>query len=643
VKPREKPAIYRIASHVPENHPLLEKRRRELTEQGLAPTIIVPLTPELLLEERTEGLPTAYTQPFEELAAKLIGDAEPQRKATIASRFEPLDRTRNEKGKTFEQKVVEVLRLLDFEVEADTHYDGRQIDFIARQRQGLADTVFVGECKAHAKPVGVSDLDALHGRVTAFRRAEPNAQGLLIAEQAFTDTSRDYARSLGLILWTFDELLTRLVNLTGYDNALLRDYEGLDIERLYVEQNVYPETGGGEKIALKALIDRFVDDDSARFQLILGDYGTGKTWFTRKVAAELARAHHEDPTRNRQPVRISLRDAAKAIDLDGILHGHFQRILNRSVNPQSVLRLNEEGRLILIFDAFDEMATQADWEVTRQNFREILRCVSGNAKVILTCRTHYFKDQSFVDKLVKGLPATDLGDKPTELYREVFGREGVRTAYLRGFDSTQMRTYVERACGTQAESVLSLIASSEPLQQIGEKPVLLEMIVKSAPQLERLGRDITVADLYAIYTEEWFERQDWRMRFTRENRRALVEELALRLWGRESAKLHFSELRDVVAEFLPNESKTVQALDAADHEVRTASFLVRDADGNYGFSHRSFLEYFLACALQRKGSAALAIARLSPTVLRFLCDIAKPAALVDLPLCSHQNLPPLGF
>jgi len=631
VRLREKLVIYRVASHVPADGPLRRRRLEELKMQGLAPTVIVPLETDLLLEERIRTMEAdsdpAYTQPFHELAQKLIADAEPERSAANAGRFDPLNVSRQEKGKTFEEKVVEVMRLLDFEVEANTHRDGRQIDFIARQRGVLEDRLFIGECKAHARPVGVADLDALHGRVTAIRREEPNAQGLLIAEQAFTAESREHARKNGLILWTYEELLGRLVNLSGYDQVLLRDYEGLDIERLYVEQDVYPEAGAGERIALRAAIDRFLGHESDRFQLILGDYGTGKTWFTRKVAAELARLHHQEPAVRRQPIRISLRDVAKALDLDGILHSHFQRVLNRSVNPQSVLRLNEEGRLILIFDAFDEMATQADWEVTRQNFREILKCVAGKAKVILTCRTHYFKDQSYVDRLVKGLPAADLGDKPTELFREVFGREGVRTAFLRGFDEAQMRQYVERACGSKADAVLELIAGSEPLQQIGEKPVLLEMIVKSAPQLDRLGRDVTVADLYAIYTEEWFSRQDWRMRFTRDNRRLLVEELALRLWGRESSRLHFTDLRDVVAEFLPDESRTLQTLDAADHEVRTAAFLVRDADGNYGFSHRSFLEYFLACALRRKGADALAIPQLSPPVLRFLGELVPEEML----------------
>ena len=40
------------------------------------------------------------------------------------------------------------------------------------------------------------------------------------------------------------------------------------------------------------------------------------------------------------------------------------------------------------------------------------------------------------------MPTSELADKPTELYREVFGREGVRTAYLRGFDEQQLREYV---------------------------------------------------------------------------------------------------------------------------------------------------------------------------------------------------------
>lgn len=64
--------------------------------------------------------------------------------------------------------------------------------------------------------------------------------------------------------------------------------------------------------------------------------------------------------------------------------------------------------------------------------------------------------------------------------------------------------------------------------------------------------------------------------------------------------------------------------DRVDVELRTAAFLVRSADGYYRFSHKSFLEYFLARhlaqALTDEGAAAKALdlPPLSPEVGEFL-------------------------
>ena len=54
---------------------------------------------------------------------------------------------------------------------------------------------------------------------------------------------------------------------------------------------------------------RYVDDwlrkPGEMFLAVLGDYGTGKTWFTRKLAHDLALRYSKDRGENRQPIRIA--------------------------------------------------------------------------------------------------------------------------------------------------------------------------------------------------------------------------------------------------------------------------------------------------------------------------------------------------
>jgi hypothetical protein len=50
------------------------------------------------------------------------------------------------------------------------------------------------------------------------------------------------------------------------------------------------------------------------------------------------------------------------------------------------------GKLLLIFDGFDEMAARVDRQEMINNFWELAKVVVPGAKVILTCRTEHFPD-----------------------------------------------------------------------------------------------------------------------------------------------------------------------------------------------------------------------------------------------------------
>ncbi len=540
------------------------------------------------------------------------------------------------RGRTFEENVTDLLRLMDYEVEWNTLSDGRQVDFIARKRDPLGEVCYVGECKDHRRPSGVDDLDPLHSRLASFRKKElDSAQGLLVTRAGFTAEAKAQAPGIGITLRTYDDLLNGLVDLRAYQAGLIQDVEGTDIERLYIEPDLWPEEDPKPR-PLAGYIEKWLADSEATHLTLLGDYGTGKTWFTRKLAFDLARRYRQDPSRNRQPIRINLRDVAKAFTLENLLFDHFQSQTGRPINPKSILHLLAAGQLVLILDGFNEMATQSSWEDTLGNFRQLARAAEGDAKVILTCRTHYFKDESQMRELLEG-GKPQLSAEGTLLYREVFGRKGFRVGYLSDFTPEQVQEYLRRAGGERAGEIGRLVENTPSLKQIAGRPVLLDMIVQSAPKLASLDRPVKVAHLYEVYTEEWFRRQDWRLRLTLEGRTALVQELAVKLWETEGARIHYRELADVLAGLMRDRITTERELEMADYEVRTASFLTRDGAGHYGFSHRSFLEFFLAARLARvlqeagddyaRLAEALRLRPLSKEVLEFLRDLAGTETL----------------
>jgi WD40 repeat protein/MinD-like ATPase involved in chromosome partitioning or flagellar assembly len=614
-----------VASMVPgqEDAKLLETRRAQLREMGLAPDFEIPFQSALLLHEEFNSAGQAE---FGRLADRLL-EMIPGKVAPPPSSLDRTPDSRQERGRKFEDKVAAVLRLMDMEVEQNAIVAGRQVDMLAHGKSGLQEIRYVVECKDHRKPTGADDLDSLHSRVVAYQREQPGAQGLLVSAKGFTAEARANAAKLpGILLKTYDELLDQLINLGPYNATLIQDVAGQTIERLYVEQDVYPDENP-QPVALFEHVDRWMADPESTFLTILGDYGTGKTWFTRMQAYRQAQKLRGDAARERQPVRIDLRTVAKAIDLENILFYHFQKETGRAINPKAFLHLLEEGRFLLIFDGFDEMATQGDWGVTLENFRQLTRAAAGRAKVLLTCRTHYFRDQSYVQELFAGR-RPDLSERGTDLYREISGRRGYKLAYLRGFSDAQINAYIDRACGDRAEGVHKILAGEPRLQKIADRPILLEIIVKSAPKLVQLGKEISVANLYEAYTEDWFTREDWRLRITRERRRELVEALAFQLWREPNARLHYNALPQVIEPLLNDRAYTVRDREDADREIRTATFLTRDAEGNYGFSHRSFLEFFLASWIRRKllageFAAGLKHPLLTPPVWQFLEEFTE--------------------
>ncbi|MBI3681727.1 MAG: pentapeptide repeat-containing protein, partial [Acidobacteria bacterium] len=614
-----------VASMVPSDSPELSRARQKAAEQfNLRPHVTVPLSPALLLEESVvtgdgqSPLAEAYGRIASLLEERATAAKTTPRDEPVRLR-EPEHDDRVRRGRTFEDKVAQVLRLLGYEVEVNVLESGSQVDIIARKQDPVNPTTALVECKDHEKPSGVVDVRALHSRVAAA--SDRNARGLLVSRSGFTAEAKSQAANLPISLTTYDDLLSGLVDLRDYLADLIRDVEGKDIERLYVEQDVWPENAK-EPLSLAGFVKDWIGKPDQVFLALLGDYGTGKTWFTRKLAHDLARLYQKDRGRSRQPIRIDLKEVAKAFTLENILYDHFQKS-GRAVNPKSILYLLAEGWYVLILDGFDEMATQANWEVTLANFRELERAAEGKAKVILTCRTHYFKDRAKEEEAVRG---GDLATKEgTQLYREIFGKPGFSITYLREFTPAQIEEYLGRACGPRALEVKAAIERIPSIEQISGRPVLLDMIVQSAPQLAKAGGDVKVAHLYQVFTEEWMRRQDWRLRLTREGRTALVEELAVKLWEAGSTRLHYRELAPVLAGLLKEKIKTLEDLEIAEQEVRSASFLTRDAEGNYGFSHRSFLEFFLAQRTAR--TLDFRLPRLTPPVIAFLRDLCPAEKL----------------
>lgn len=130
---------------------------------------------------------------------------------------------------------------------------------------------------------------------------------------------------------------------------------------------------------------------------------------------------------------IPLRDYAKAVSVESLFSEFFFRQHEIKLPGYSAFeQLNPMGKLLLIFDGFDEMAARVDRQAMINNFWELAKVVVPGSKAILTCRTEHFPEakegRSLVNAELKASTANLTGEMPQfeVLELEKFNDEQIR-------------------------------------------------------------------------------------------------------------------------------------------------------------------------------------------------------------------------
>lgn len=528
-------------------------------------------------------------------------------------------------GASFEERVADVYRLLNYRVEHGRLFSGRQVDLFLDGQFGDLKLQRAIECKAGV--VNADDIDSFIAKLALVRREYPAAQGTLVTATSFTDAVIAHANAAGVAPITFRDLEAKLFDSFSYATRLemtLKGGDGYD-SKLYVEPHIADASQTEDTDAF-----RFVDDwllDGAWNQLtLLGDVGTGKSFFSRMFALRQIERFRKAPLEARLPVLVDLRNTDRLFSLEGLILTHFANAGLPHVSFAVFKHVLASGRIVLLLDGFDEMAARVSRNVTARNFQELTKAISGRAKVILTCRTHYFRSRTEEEEIVLGRASDYSSEAARDLYWDLISRKGFRIAYLRPFSWAQVEQYVELATPRTAKQTLTKIRKTYNLAELSQRPMLLEMIVKS---LDRLASgSVNVSTLYRVFTDAWINRDAWREVLSPEHKLQFVTTLAKALWKSGQDRLHYSELSSHVKTELAQHIDTPQHFFEIDNEVRTATFLTRDDEGHYGFAHKSYLEFFvarhLAQELNRADVRCLSGRKVTPEVIEFMRWLVEP-------------------
>ena len=364
--------------------------------------------------------------------------------------------------------------------------------------------------------------------------------------------------------------------------------------------NLYCTDKNGNTLLLNRLLDEFLANKEQSFMTLLGDFGTGKSSFSMHDFIIQAKLYLMDKSQ-RIPLFISLKDYPGKLNLETFIVNEFYNKLGLPVSLVVFQNLALQGKFLFFIDGFDEMVSMSSEQETIENFKELTKLSFENLqfmtlsedgnqtnKVFMTCRTHYF----FTDTQEQNILQADK----TILYRNYATKTYYQVARinLKKLNQEQIGEYVLKSIGDKdaAAQLLNIIKDTYNLEELSSRPLLLDMIVKTVPELED-KKQINAADLYREYTNIWIERDDWRSEMFLQGKREFMWELAVKMYKEGgNFSLHYSKLDKPKENFLKRHINNQN--DYYKYETTTCSFLHRDFGGNYKFIHKSFMEYFVA-------------------------------------------------
>lgn len=559
--------------------------------------------------------------------------------------------TSTEKGKKFERIIADLFLLMGYDVESNALVDSGQTDLRAELKMGMIRQKLIVECKSyHSKSVGIEDVNKFSSRVVLARQSGQVDFGIFVSNTEFTAEARASVEKYPFVkLRTYREILSELIDFEPYVRRFIYDYENYDeysegqrlpiagiLNRCNLKKYYIPLNSTNEAGVKFDPIDRFFDgwlEDSQRNHVtLLGDYGAGKSSFCLHLTYELAKKYLNDPANNRIPLFISLRDYSKAINVQQLITDLLINTYGlRLSSYEAFQKLLETGKLVLIFDGFDEMATKVDKETTFRNFQELANVVTANSKTLLTCRTHYFKSRTHLLDVFS--PQQD-----TELMKEIRKRNNFEVLELREFDSKQIVELLQKRT-KDWKLYWDRIRAIYNLEDLARRPILLDMIIKTLPKLIEKRIDVDQTALYDEYSSYWIEREDWRSQLSKEEKKTLMENLGFQMFKTGQELIHYSKLYDAVKEQFSRRIVTYSDVDYFDNDTRTCTFLNRDKEGNYKFIHRSFMEFFVAKKLAREirdhEMGNLDVRILTPEILQFLASLLRSKGDVKISLQAY--------
>ena len=362
------------------------------------------------------------------------------------------------------------------------------------------------------------------------------------------------------------------------------------------------------KINVTDYLEYWLTESDAPFFALLGDMGMGKTFACRMFARNINKLNQEEPNKYPICIYIDLRFAEskdenrKVPNLKEVLQSSIDKTKDAldktNITYDDIIKLVRQNKAMIIFDGLDEKATDFIGREPAEFIRELFSIRKNDGakegKILISSRTHYFKNKIEQNSLLIGN------------FREGRHSKDYLACTILGFNENQIQEYLNKRLKldtSKIEKIINLLESIHNLKELASKPFTLSLITEFIPEIEEAkekGEKINAVKLYEIMTNSWIERDFGRHEFDIEHKKILMQDIALTLFKKQKRNLSLKELETWLDTFLYNNPIIADGYRGFDRKVlkkdlRTATFIIRETDNDFGFAHTSLQEYFLAC------------------------------------------------
>ena len=347
-------------------------------------------------------------------------------------------------------------------------------------------------------------------------------------------------------------------------------YDPHDIQRattFYIEPDFQSLDPGGQeefrrvvaaREPLFATTDRILESTAQyRFTLVLGDSGTGKTSFVLNYYA-----YHWRRAKRRKRFDLVLVPLS-SIRADDLI----------SNVPEA-----DRRDTVLLLDSLDEDPRAiSDY---KQRVSQLIALTSSFRAVIITCRSQFFpRDEEIPTETGVFRIGSIAPGEPRVYY--------FHKLYLAPLTDDQVDKYLKRRF-----SIRRLWYRRRAREVVRAVPDLMvrPMLLAHVEDLvirKRHERFAYRHQIYAALIDAWLERERGFIKdvsLLREFSELLAVDLFLNREQRQAERIPGPELEPLAQRY---------GISLQDWQLRTRSLLNRDAEGNYKFAHRSFMEYLV--------------------------------------------------